>query len=198
MVLMRDPKNEKIVGKEEKFDNSKFFLQHGVDLEKRRISIHGNINRENTSYIIRALHKMHDSSKTEAIDVFIDTYGGGIYNSFSIYDTIRKSPCYVRTHAEGKVMSAGILIYLAGDERYALPNATFMLHSGSSGTYGKAYEQAIDVRELERLNKIMYKLYAENTNKTAAWWAKELEFKDKYYNVEQALKLGIVTMEEKD
>ena len=129
--MKNKPTNEKIVGKDEKFDNSKFYLQYGIDLDRRRISIHGGINRENTSYVLRALQKMIDSSKTEAIDIYIDTYGGYMYSAFAIYDAIRKAPCYVRTHAEGKVMSAGILIYLAGDERYTLPSSTFMTLFGS-------------------------------------------------------------------
>jgi hypothetical protein len=38
----------------------------------------------------------------------------------------------------------------------------------------------------------------EKTRKDARWWKKELEYKDRFYDVDQAIELGIINETKED
>lgn len=188
-------RTKSVVGKDEKYENSKFFMLNGVDLEKRTISIYDDIDQDSAAFLVRGLKKMIEVSREDPIDVEINSPGGDTYCSFAMFDAIKDCPCTVRTFAQGHVMSAGFTIYLAGDERYSYPHTTFMAHSGHSRTWGKEFEQHIDVQELKRLNEKLFELYAEETNMGRAWWKRKLKTHDLYFDYDKAMELGVVTHE---
>jgi ATP-dependent Clp protease protease subunit len=187
--------NERLVGKDERFDNSKFYLQYGIDLEKRKISISGSVDEDSVGYAIRGIYKMVDADPKTQIDVYINSYGGDAHDAFGLYDVLVKCPCPIVTHVEGKAMSSGFTIFLAGDERYSLPHSTFMAHSASSQTWGKEFQQEVDVKELKRINKDLCKIYEECTGKPYSWWQRKLRTHDFYFDKNLAKELGIVTHE---
>lgn len=195
---IRKPKG--IVGKDERFDNSKFYMQYGVDLEKRTISIYEGIDNESAAYAVRGIKKMlevnsNPDDEESAIDIEVGSYGGDCYYANAIYSAIRQCPVTVRTHGQGPVMSAGLTIYLAGDERYADENVRFMAHSASSRTWGKEFEQEVDIEELKRINSELCELYAGHTNKNKNWWRRKLRTHDYFFGYDDAVEMGIITHE---
>ena len=189
-----DHQVEKIVAKSEKFDNTKYWIEHGIDIENRRIMLDEDVNEHSVGWVIRAMLRMIDANKTEPIDIYVNSYGGYCYDGFALYDFIRAcSYTTIRTHASGKIMSMGLSIYLAGDERYSSPRSTFMAHSVSGGTAGKLYEITTDTRETKRLHDNNLDILEDRTKKTLAWWKKEIQYEDQYYDKKKALTLGIVT-----
>ena len=137
---MNDHKTEKIVSKSEKFDNTKYWIEYGIDIQNRRIMLDETVDEYSIGWIIRALRRMIDANKTEPIDIYVNSYGGYCYDGLALYDFLRAcSYTTIKTHATGKIMSMGLVIYLAGDERYASPRASFMAHSVSGGTWGKLH-----------------------------------------------------------
>ena len=185
---------EQIVAKSEKYDNTKFWIAHGIDIERRRIMLDEDVDEYSIGWVIRAIRKMIDADKTQPIDVYINSCGGSIYDGLALYDVLEACEyTTIRTHALGKIMSMALVVLMAGDERYSSPRATFMAHSASSEYYGKVYEAKIDTKELERLNNINLEILAERSKKTLAWWKKEIEFKDQYYDKTKAMSLGIIT-----
>ena len=147
------------------------------------------------SWIIRAIYQMVDSCENTPIHIIINTYGGGAYQMFALYDAIRQSPCEVITYGIGAVMSAGTMLFLAGDRRVVYPNTTFMFHSIASGTAGKLFEMKIDETETERVWDRCLNIYADRTNQSAKWWKKKLEFKDWFYDIEDLKEFNIATDE---
>jgi ATP-dependent protease ClpP protease subunit len=115
-----------------------------------------------------------------------------------MYDFLSTLPCVVRTHACGSIMSMGLIVFLAGDERYSQKNTTFMNHSVSSAIEGKLADIKIDSKEVERLNDVCNEILAEKTNMKKDWWKKHIEFKDQYYDFSKALELGIITHQEEE
>lgn len=185
-----------IVKENDKFENQKFWIENGIDLENRRIDLDSDVDEYVIGWVVRGIRSMISADKGLDIDIYINSYGGSVYDGLRLYDVIKASTYTpIRIHAEGKIMSMGLIIYLAGDKehRYSSPNATFMAHSLSSGMWGKMYELKIETKECERLNNLLLDILAENTDHTVAWWKKKIEFEDKYYNKSQALSLGIVT-----
>ena len=187
---------EKIVSKSEKYDNTKYWIEYGIDIEKRRVMLDEDIDEYSVGWIIRAMRRMIDADKSTPIDIYVNSYGGYCYDGLALYDFLRAcSYTTIRTHATGKIMSMGLVIYLAGDERYASPRTSFMAHSVSGGAWGKVYELKTDVKESDRLNKVNLDIMEERTSKTKAWWTKEIQYEDRYYDKKKALALGIVTDE---
>ena len=186
----------KLVKDDDKFENQKFWVTYGIDFENRRIDLDEDVEDFTIGFVVRAIRSMILADKAEPIDIYINSYGGSVYDGLRLYDVIQGSTYTpIRVHAEGKIMSMGLIIYLSGDSehRYSSPNATFMAHSLSSGMWGKMHELKIEVKECERLNNRLLDILADRTKKTRAFWKKEIEYKDCYYPKDKAISLGIVT-----
>lgn len=69
------------------------------------------------------------------------SYGGSLDVNNTLIDTIKLSKTPVYGINVGQACSAGCFIYLACHKRFAFPNATFLVHQGStegiSGTYNE-------------------------------------------------------------
>lgn len=102
-----------------------------------------------------------------AINIYLSTFGGYIYDMFSIYDEIKKltQEYEVNIYCVGKIMSAGTIIMLATDleHRFAYPNTTFMYHTLSSYNWGKIKDMEEDIEENKRLHKLMWTIFKNNT-----------------------------------
>ena len=68
------------------------------------------------------------NKETETVHLLLSTPGGAVLNGINIYNVLRSMPFKLITHNVGGVNSIGNVVFLAGDERYAVPNATFMFH----------------------------------------------------------------------
>jgi ATP-dependent Clp protease, protease subunit len=68
------------------------------------------------------------------IHLLLSTPGGSVMHGITIYNVLRGLPITLITHNVGNVDSIGTVIYLAGEQRYACPQATFMLHGVAFGT----------------------------------------------------------------
>ena len=101
------------------------------------------------------------------INIYLSTYGGSVYDMFSIYDTIKNltSEYIVNIYCIGKVMSAGTIIMLSVplENRFAFQNTTFMYHTLSTGVEGKIKDIEEDTNESKRLHKLMWNIYKNNT-----------------------------------
>ena len=98
------------------------------------------------------------------IPVIIDSYGGQVYSLMSMISDIQHSKIPVATIAQGKAMSCGAILFSFGKEgkRYMDPHATLMIHDVSSMVWGKVEEIKADAKEVDRLNKKVYRMMAVN------------------------------------
>lgn len=64
----------------------------------------------------------------QQIHLLLSTPGGSVMHGITIYNILKGLPIKLITHNVGNVDSIGTVIYLAGEERYACPQTTFMLH----------------------------------------------------------------------
>ena len=75
-------------------------------------------------------------SRVEPIHIMIDTDGGNLKTALTIYDLLRSSSAPIYTYGLSEVSSAGTLIYLAGDKRFAFTHTQFMTHESSLSVGG--------------------------------------------------------------
>ena len=65
--------------------------------------------------------------------LMLSTPGGVVMNGLNLYHVLRAMPFKLTTHNVGNVDSIGNAVFLAGEERYACPDATFMFHGVGTG-----------------------------------------------------------------
>jgi len=176
------------------FESIEFYIQHGIDVEKRRITLDEEVDEYSIGWAFRGMQIMLDKSE-DPIDIYISSFGGSVYDGLSLIGFIRRCPALVRTHAMGKIMSMAFLIYLAGHERYSDEFSTFMNHSISSMAWGKLHEMETEVNECKRLEELSLGLLEEYTFKDKKWWKRQSKYEDKYFDKTKAVELGIVINE---
>lgn len=173
-----------------------------VNTENRIIILSADITEESISIVSDAILNMitEDGAnklviqnyKVRPIKLFINSYGGDVYDCMQLIDIIENSTTPIKTFCLGKAMSAGFLIFLAGHYRYMSKNATLMYHQVSQGTYGTCAQILEDIEELTYMQDKIEKYVLEKTKISK----KKLEEvrkckKDWYIHSEEALKLGI-------
>lgn len=96
------------------------------------------------------------------IPVIIDSYGGSVYGCLDMVAQIKSSKLPVHTICMGKAMSAGAILFSMGQKRYMAEHATLMLHDAATTTGGKIEEIKADAKECDRLNKLIFRILAQN------------------------------------
>lgn len=133
--------------------------------------------------------------KPEPIQLFIDSYGGYIYDGLALANLLNESETPIHTHCYGKAMSMGLYLFLCGDLRYVHEDATLMYHQLSSGAWGKHGDLVIAVEQKTKLHKMLTKrVKAKLTDKGRKLINRSNKEKsDWYLSGKEALKYGFAT-----
>jgi len=62
------------------------------------------------------------------LHLLLSTPGGSVHDGISIYNFLKGLPIEVNTYNFGSVDSIGVVIFCAGQNRYSVPHARFLLH----------------------------------------------------------------------
>lgn len=103
----------------------KIYLNSGIDSEAAEMVVYEILrcNRED---------KNLDVAERKPIILYCTSCGGSVSDGFGIIDAIVNSKTPVYTVNLAYQYSMGFLIGLSGHKRYAMPNATFLLHDGEN------------------------------------------------------------------
>ena len=151
------------------------------------LSFSAEIMPQPTEQLIAASSMLVNQGATE-IHLLLSTPGGSVMHGITIYNTLRALPVRLVTHNMGNVDSIGNVIFLAGQERFACPNATFMFHGVGRDTgpgirlEDKMLREALDSIDADhrRIGSIIgrhttlneaqvVELFTEARTKDAAW-----------------------------
>jgi ATP-dependent Clp protease protease subunit len=91
--------------------------------------------------------------KREPIRLFINSYGGSVYDGLALVDVIKHSKTPVHTICIGSCMSMALWVWMSGSKRLIGENGTLMFHDIYTATYGKTEEIKQDLDESVRLQK---------------------------------------------
>ena len=141
-------------------------------LEDRRIYLTSDIGSDTIEYVNTLIEKFNyedeknDINPEEAkpIRLYINSYGGSIYDGLSIVNTILTSKTKIIGICTGYAMSMGLGIYVACHERWAMPYTNFMYHELSSSTSGRTEEIKRATQEYERLQKMYDHILTSRTS----------------------------------
>ncbi len=126
--------------------------------------------------------------------------GGDVYHMFGIYDRIKRSGHHITIEAYGYLMSAGSIIFQAGDKRIMAPNTTMMLHYGEDGFSGHSKNLQRHAKESGRLNTKVEDIYLWKINEKMKlldkkpWTREQLEARmkfDWFITPEEAVEIGL-------
>lgn len=131
----------------------------------RKILLSDYIKADAVKNIVEKIMEInHDDDLKEAeykdwerkpIKLFINSFGGSIYDGLALIDIIKQSKTPVYTISIGSSMSMGFWIYLAGHKRYVGEHATLMFHDGASWVWDKTETIKQELNEMLRLQKII-------------------------------------------
>ncbi len=131
------------------------------------------------------------------IPVVLDVYGGEIFSLFAFVDVMKCSKLPVATIIEGKSMSAGAALFACGTKghRYIGEHASLMIHDmAESSKMRKVEDQKADVKENDRLNRMMFALIDESMGRPNGYIWNKVHSKgrvDLYISPEKAVKMGL-------
>jgi len=129
----------------------------------------------------------------EPIKIWIDSYGGYVYQCLGLLGIIDNSLTPVHTIVTGCAMSCGFLISISGHKRFGFSKSTYLYHQVSGGTFGKVKDMEEEILETKRLQKIIEEHTIEKTRIDPEKLKSVYEQKkDWIIDSKQALKYGVI------
>lgn len=162
-------------------------------LANRIILLTEPINDETAAAITSQLLYLEAENSNEPITIYINSPGGSISSGFAIYDVMNKIKCPVHTMVMGIAASMAAFILCSGSRgsRYALPNASIMIHQPKGAIEGQAADVEIYAKRLVNLRQELYKIMAKNTGMSYEEMAYACE-RDNYLTPKKALEMGFI------
>lgn len=158
------------------------------------VSFSAEINPTTAESLIATMARLANGG-AKTVHLLLNTPGGGVMNGINIYNVLRAMPFKLVTHNVGNVDSIGNAIFLAGEERYAVPQARFMFHGVAHSLQGQQVLDGPKLRELldglEKDEARIASVIAERTtisDTDASELFKSAQVKD----ATEAVRLGII------
>ncbi|HSW75316.1 MAG TPA: ATP-dependent Clp protease proteolytic subunit [Candidatus Saccharimonadales bacterium] len=162
-------------------------------LKDRIIFLGDQVDHNTANLVVAQLLFLQAEDPKKDIYFYINSPGGVVYDALAIYDTIQFISNDVQTFGIGMQASAAAFLLSSGTKgkRFALPNATVMIHQPSSGTSGKVTDQEIDLQETLRVKHLLEDIMAKNTGQKRERIHEDME-RDHWLTAKQAKEYGIV------
>lgn len=158
------------------------------------INFIGKVTLKKTNDLTSYIHKQMNEGVKEFI-LNINSSGGDSDAAISAFQYLKQLAVSISTYNTGYVQSSAAVLYCAGDKRYVLPHAFFMLH-GSSTSYTEGMSFT-DIEALSKLSKIHKKAFVDIFNDCTDVSISKLEsyFSSadaKYFTASEAKDIGLV------
>ena len=145
------------------------------------------------SLVVAQLLFLEAEDPKKDIQLYINSPGGSVSAGMAIYDTMRYIKCDVSTICLGMAASMGAFLLAGGTKgkRYALPNATIMIHQPSGGAQGQATEIQIVAEHILQTKQKLNRILAENTGQPLEIVERDTD-RDHYMSAEEAQAYGLI------
>ncbi len=162
-------------------------------LKDRIIFLGEEVNDVTASLVVAQLLYLEAEDPAKDIQLYINSPGGSVSAGMSIYDTMQYIKCDVSTICLGMAASMGAFLLAGGakGKRFALPNATIMIHQPSGGAQGQATEIQIVADHIARTKKMLNELLAANTGQPLEVVERDTD-RDNYMTAEEAKAYGLI------
>lgn len=166
-------------------------------LQDRIIYFGSEVNKDTANFAIMQLLWLNADNPSEAIDLYINSPGGSVYDGLAIKDAIYSIDCKVNTIGIGMCASMGAYLLSCGTGiRKAMQNCRIMIHSVSSGTMGTFHDMQVDYEETKFLqDKLIEDIASFTKGKSTIEDLKAKTQRDYYMDVKEAIALGLLDKE---
>lgn len=150
----------------------------------------GMVGEEITGQVVKEFLMSTDDPD---ITVYINSPGGIVSEGMEVYNMLRASGRNIKTVITGLAASMGSIIFLAGDERIAMPGTLYMVHKPNGFTFGDAAAMRSEATLLDKIQEEAATIYKERTNISDI---NEYMNQETWFNSSEMLELGIANSEE--
>ncbi len=109
------------------------------------IKFFANVTGASANALMTTIDQQIGKGKTKIV-LLISTPGGSVFHGISIYNYLKGIPVTIETHNFGSIDSIGNIIYVAGEKRFSVPDARFLIHPVAVN-FGQ--NQSIEEKKLE-------------------------------------------------
>lgn len=128
----------------------------------------------------------------DTIEVFINSYGGDMFESIAIKNYLMRRPEKIVTYVDGIAASGGSLIAMAGDEIIMPKDAQLMIHNPWTVAAGNAEDFRKLADEMDKANTSIQETYLSHYTDTREQLA-DLLAAESWLTAEEALACGLAT-----
>ncbi|MBB3409821.1 ATP-dependent Clp protease protease subunit [Rhizobium sp. BK316] len=162
-------------------------------LRERIIFLNGEINDTVSAIVCAQLLFLEAENPKKPINLYINSPGGVVTSGFAMYDTMRFIRAPVHTLCMGTARSMGSFLLMAGQpgERYALPNASILIHQPLGGFQGQASDMLIHAEEIRKTKQLMTRLYAEHCGRSYEEFETAMD-RDRFMTAQEAVEWGLI------
>jgi ATP-dependent Clp protease, protease subunit len=107
-----------------------------------------------------------DKCKIKPISLFINSYGGSVYDGFALINALLNSTTPVNTICIGSAMSMAFIIFLCGKVKIMGQYSTLMYHECSQFVWDKLEGVKLKIEEAGRLQAMMDHIVISNSKIT--------------------------------
>ena len=164
-------------------------------LKKREIWINGPITNALVETLYTNIIRLQEESAHAPIKVVVNSRGGNLFESIVATDIMGTIGCPVKTIALADAISGGFILFMGGEERIAHEHTCLMMHDVTTMISDKNSEIERQVEYVKTVKQKMANFFAFQTNgrTTPGYWTELFDSgKDKWFSIEEALRLGLV------
>jgi ATP-dependent Clp protease protease subunit len=162
-------------------------------LEERIVFLGSEVTDESANEICAQLLILNSIAPERDIYLYINSPGGSITAGFAIYDTMNFVQADVATVALGFAASMGQFLLSSGavGKRYALPNASVVMHQPHGGFGGTSADIQTQAKQILHFKKRMAELTSIQTGKAVEQIVEDGD-RDRWFTADEALDYGFV------
>lgn len=137
-------------------------------LKDRIIFLGDEVTSDLSNVVVAQLLFLANEDPKADIHMYINSPGGSVYSGMGIYDTMQFIRCPVSTYVVGAAASMAAVLFAAGaaGKRFVLPHSRVMIHQPLGGARGPATDIKIELDEMMRTQKQLYRVLAKHAGKT--------------------------------
>ena len=163
-------------------------------LNDRIIFVGGGVSDAMANLVVAQLLFLANEDPKAEISMYVNSPGGSVSAGLGIVDTMKFIPCPVATYIVGQAASMGSVIACSGTKgrRFALPHAENLMHQGRIGGFGgQATDLEIFARQMQRIEDVCNRLYAEATGHPESRIAEDCD-RDLWLDAQEMLAYGLI------
>jgi ATP-dependent Clp protease protease subunit len=162
-------------------------------LKERVVFLVGPVNEATANLVVAQMLFLESENPDKDIHFYINSPGGSVSAGMAIYDTMQFIKPHVSTLCTGMAASMAAFLLAAGEKgkRFALPNATVMIHQPLGGFQGQASDIEIHAKYILSLRERLNKLLAQHTGQPVEKIDRDTD-RDNFLTAADAVAYGLV------